>query len=136
MKNSSFWYFFPAECEYLNYFIPTRTDLPKFYVKGLKITPNGCFKIVLKLKITNSFDAKHAQCSSKGIFLTPMYNLELYIRTIWKKKTFTSLLELKRMQVFPLKMQYHKALSEFFKNKSVKAYEILIRSKSTNPTTL
>ena len=35
--------FFHADYEYLNHFFPARPDLPKFYVKSLKITLNGCF---------------------------------------------------------------------------------------------
>ena len=34
---------FPAEYEYVNRCFPARPDFPKFYVKGLKITLNGCF---------------------------------------------------------------------------------------------
>ena len=30
--------FFPADYDYLNYFFAARQDLPKFYVKSLKIT--------------------------------------------------------------------------------------------------
>ena len=34
---------FFVEYEYLNQFFPANTDLPRFYVKGLKITLNGYF---------------------------------------------------------------------------------------------
>ena len=34
------------------------------------------------------------------------------------------------MQVFPLKLQYQKILRDFFKNKSVEAYELHLMSKS------
>ena len=35
--------FFPTEHEYLNHFSPASPDLPKFNVKSLKTTLNGCF---------------------------------------------------------------------------------------------
>ena len=34
---------FPVVYEYLNHFFPVRPDLPKCYVKSLKITLNSCF---------------------------------------------------------------------------------------------
>ena len=34
--------FFPADYEYINHFFPARPDLPKFYVKSIKITQKGC----------------------------------------------------------------------------------------------
>ena len=35
--------FFPDDYEYLNHFLPARQYLPKFHVKSLKFTLNGCF---------------------------------------------------------------------------------------------
>ena len=66
--------FSPAEYEYINHFFPARPDFPKNFVKGLKITLNGCFYLILMLKITIKFNAMHAQNSSKGVILKPIYN--------------------------------------------------------------
>ena len=52
--------FFSADYECLNRFFHARPDFPKFCVKSLKFTLNGCFYLVLMLKIANSFNAMHA----------------------------------------------------------------------------
>ena len=54
------------------------------------------------LKITNISNAMLANSSSKGIYLTPIYNLEIYIRTF----AIFLIIMPKRMQVFPIKIQY------------------------------
>ena len=69
----------------------------------------------------------HAQNSSKGINLKPIYNLELYI-SIFVKKKIENLLEPKRMQLFALKLQYRNVLSDFFKKKSVEPYEFWLKN--------
>ena len=51
---------FPDDYEYLNQFSPARPDIPKFYVKSLKITLYGCFQLVLILMIANNFKVMHA----------------------------------------------------------------------------
>ena len=50
------------------------------------------------LKVANNFNAMHAQSSSKGTYLTLIYDLELYKRSFanLKKK---KLLEPKHMQI-------------------------------------
>ena len=62
----------------------------------------------------------HALTSIKGTYLTPIYNLESYIRTLAK------VFEPKRMQVFPLKLQYQKLLRYFFKIRSLTPCEFHI----------
>ena len=52
--------FFPEEYEYLDNLFPTRPDLPKFYVEGLKITK------WLFLDSVNAEDNKHFQCYACG----------------------------------------------------------------------
>ena len=64
-----------------------------------------------------------------------MYNLEICIRTL-VEEFLENLLEPKRMQVFPIKLQYQKVLNDLFKKKSVKAYEIHLMSNSTVRSTL
>ena len=76
--------FFLAVYEYEKHFFLARPHFPKFLVKGLKITLNSCFKLVLMLKITKIFNAMHGYNSSKRINLTPIYNLELCIRKFAK----------------------------------------------------
>ena len=49
---------------------------------------------------------------------------------------FENLLEPKRMQVFPLKLQYLNELSDFLKKKSVEAYEFHLMSNSNVQFTL
>ena len=80
------------------------------------------------LKITKTFNAIPAQMSSKGMYLTPIFNLELYIRTV---TIFLNLFQPKLMQVFSLKIQYSKVLGDFFKNWSIKGYEFQMNSNST-----
>ena len=64
-----------------------------------------------------------------------MHNLELNIRTIGK--TFSkNFLEPKRIQVFPLKIQCQKKSSDFFKKKSIEAYEFHLTSNAIVRTTL
>ena len=79
------------------------------------------------LKITNNLNALHAYSSSTGIYLTPIYILERYIRA-FAKVFLKNLLGPKRMQFFSLKVQYQKVLIIFFKNKTVKAHEIHMMS--------
>ena len=76
--------FFPDEYDYLNHFFQTRRDLLKFDFKGLKIILDDSFQLVLMLKITNKFNATHMQSSSKGIYLTSIYNLEIFVRIFAK----------------------------------------------------
>ena len=77
----------------------------------------------------------HAQNSSKGIKLKPIDNLELH-KCSSATFCFESLLEPKRMQLFPLKSQYQNVLSDFFKKKSVEAYEFHLISNSNVRYTL
>ena len=65
------------------------------------------------LKIINDFNPSQVFNSSKGIYLTPIYSLELYLGKYAKKNK--KFLEPKRTQVFPLKIQYQKELIDFFK---------------------
>ena len=58
-----------------------------------------------------------------------IYNLELYILTF--AKVFFKLLEPKRMQVFPLKLQYQNILIDLFKQRSLKTYDFYMMSNST-----
>ena len=90
---------------------------------------------MLMLKIANSFNTMHAKSSSKEIYSTHIHDLELYKHT-FAKIFKTKLLEPKRMQVFSLKRQYLKVLSDFFREKSVKGYEFHMMSKSTLRSTL
>ena len=63
-----------------------------------------------------------------------LYNLDLYIRTF--ANFFFKLLDLKRMQVFPLlKIQYQKVLCDFIKKKSAIAYEFRMMSNPTIQST-
>ena len=76
-----------------------------------------------------------AQNCSKGINLKLIYNLELHIRT-FAIFSFKNLLEPKRMQIFPLKLQYQNVLSHLIKNNSVEAYEFHLILNSNLPYTL
>ena len=49
---------------------------------------------------------------------------------------FENLLELKRMQVFPLKLQYQKKINDFFKKKSIETYEFNLTSNAIVRSTL
>ena len=61
----------------------------------------------------------HGQCSSKGIYLTHVYKLELHIRTL-AKISLKKLLEPERMQVFPLNSQFQKReVFSFYINKII-----------------
>ena len=79
------------------------------------------------VKITKNFNTLHAQNCSKGVNLKPIHIC---------KNLFENLLEPKRMQVFPFKLQYQKKLTDFFKNKTVKASENHLISNSNVRRTL
>ena len=69
------------------------------------------------------------------------YILTTYIqfRTLYtyiRESVFKNLPEPKRMQVFPLNIQYQKVLSDFFKKKSVEACEFHLKSNSIVKSTL
>ena len=69
-----------------------------------------------------------------GLHLKHINNLQLHIRTF--VKFFFKLLEPKRFQVFPSKLQYKKVIRIFFKKKSAKRYEFYMMSNSTVRSTL
>ena len=55
-----------------------------------------------------------------------MFNAYIQIKTLYKcicQSFFEKFLEPKRMQIFPLKLQFQKPLSDFFKNRSEIVYE-------------
>ena len=63
-----------------------------------------------------------------------IYNLELHKRTF--ANFFRKLFEPKHVQVFPLKIQYLKEVSDFFRKKSEEAYEFHMISNSTVRSTV
>ena len=57
-------------------------------------------------------------------YIKHLYTLLNFIH-VHLRKNFGNYLEAKRMQIFPLNLQHQKVSSDFFKKKSVEAYECM-----------
>ena len=74
------------------------------------------------LKITKKIQCNACVRFFQGNMLNA-YIQFLILYTYIRDNFFDNYLEAKRIQVFPLNLQYQKVLSDFFKKKSVEAYE-------------
>ena len=126
--------FFKSEEEKFTIFFST-SRFPGILCQISKNHPKQLFIISV-----NAEDNKKFQCyACVKFFQMNNFNAHKQFRaslTYFCKNFFENLLKPKRMQVFPLNLQYQNEMSDFYEKKRVKAYEVHLMSKSNMRFTL